>query len=386
MTDLAQNTEESQSSKRPRRWRRRVIAALIVLIVILGGVVGGAGWYFSGEVVNVTHGEYDYPVTVAAVNGTEVTLPVTEETTRDGVWGLHWPDGRALLGDVLRVEGDFVVRPIHRLLYGTLTAGTQTRIDTWAVGEDPETAFGIPYETVDIATELGDAPAWYVPADGDTWVIAVHGRNAGPREALRIIPTLHAAGMPVLSVTHRNDEDAPASPDGMHHLGATEWRDVASAVDYAVAAGASNVVLYGWSMGGAVVMMTLRHMDDPDLVSGVILDSPVLDWVSTLDKQGAQRSVPSPVIDVAKWLIEWRVDLDLTELDQRRFAAEIATPILLFADLDDETVDVAASLEFAEAVDPALLTLVTTAAGHTASWNENPASYESAVTKFVTGS
>ncbi|MFD0556276.1 hypothetical protein FB566_1512 [Stackebrandtia endophytica] len=384
MTDLAQNTEETQSPRRPRRWRRLVTVTLVVLIVLLGGVVGGAGWYFSGEVVNVTHGEYDYPVTVAAVNGTEVTLPVTDETTRPGVWGLHWPEGRALLGDVLRIEDGFVVRPIQRILYGTLTAGTATRIDLWAVGEDPETAFGIPYETVDIDTELGGAPAWYVPADGDTWVIAVHGRNAGPREALRIIPTLHAAGMPVLSITHRNDEGAPASPDGLHHLGDTEWRDVAAAVDYAVAAGASDVVLYGWSMGGAVVMTAARRMDDRDLVSGVILDSPVLDWGSTLDKQGAQRSVPAPIVTVAKWLVEWRVDLDLTDLDQRRFAAEVAIPILLFADLDDETVDVAASLEFAEAVDPALMTLVTTTAGHTASWNENPAGYESAVTKFVT--
>lgn len=355
----------------------------VALIVLIAAVTGGAGWYFSGEVVNVTHGEYDYPVTVQAVNGTEVTLPRTAETERPGVWGLHWPEGRALLGEVSRSDTDTVVRPIQRILYGQLQAGTNARIDTWAVGEDPQAAFGLPFEWVDIETELGPAPAWYVPADGDTWVIAVHGRNAGPREALRIIPALHAAGLPVISITHRNDEGAPASPDGLHHLGATEWRDVEAAVDYAMSQGATDVVLYGWSMGGAVTMMTLRNMSDPDLVRGIVLDSPVLDWASTLDKQGGQRSVPGPIVTVAKWLVEWRADLELDELDQRAFAPEMTTPVLLFADTADETVDVSATMEFAAAVPSDLMTLVTTAAGHTASWNEDPAVYEAEVVKFV---
>ena len=356
----------------------------IVVIVLIAAVTGGVGWYFSGEVVNVTHGAYEYPLTVQAVNGTEVTLPKTAETERSGVWGLHWPDGRALLGDVIRSDDDTVVRPIQRMLYGRLTAGTHTRIDTWAFGQDPQDAFELPFEWVDIDTELGPAPAWYVPADGDTWVIAVHGRNADPREALRVIPALHEAGLPVLSITHRNDEGAPPAPDGLHHLGATEWRDVVSAVDYAVSRGATDVVLYGWSMGGAVTMMALRHMPDPGLVRGIVLDSPVLDWSSTLDKQGRQRSVPGPVLAVAKWLVEWRVDLDLDDLDQRRFAPEMSTPVLLFIDTADETVDVEASQEFAQAVPPHLLTLVTTQAGHTASWNEAPAAYEAEVVKFVT--
>ena len=386
VSDRDETPEQTQppTTTPRRRWVRRMMFTGIALIVLVAAVTGGAGWYFSGEVVNVTRADYDYPVTVQAVNGTEVTLPRTPETERPGVWGLHWPDGRALLGEVVSGDDNTVVRNLHRVLYGDLRAGINTRVDTWAVGEDPQAAFGIPFESVDVETELGPAPAWYVPAEDDTWVIAVHGRNAEPREALRIIPALHAAGLPVLSVTHRNDPGAPASPDGLHHLGATEWRDVAAAVDYAMAHGASDVVLYGWSMGGAVTMMTLRNMESPERVSGIVLDSPVLDWASTLDKQGDQRSLPRALTTVAKWLVEWRVDLDLDDLDQRDFASRMVTPVLLFADVADDTVDVGATLDFAEAVPDDLLTLVTTTAGHTASWNENPAAYEAEVVKFVT--
>ncbi|MGW0191984.1 hypothetical protein [Nonomuraea sp. NPDC003201] len=42
-----------------------------------------------------------------------------------------------------------------------------------------------------------------------------------------------------------------AFEDGTFHLGATEWREVAAAISYARGQGATGVVLYGFSMGGA---------------------------------------------------------------------------------------------------------------------------------------
>lgn len=379
-------TEATEQANHRPRWRRRaaIASAVVMGLLIVGS--GGAGWYFSGEVVDVTHDDPQFPLTVGSVDTDRVGLPRTDETARDGVWGLHWATGRAVLGAVVDGDADTVVRHVDRVLYGTLAAGTKARIDTWTYGDDPGQAYGMDFDTVDIPTELGPAPAWFLPADGDTWVVAVHGRNASPGEALRIIPTLHDSGVPVLSVTHRNDRGAPAGPDGLHHLGATEWRDVAAAVDWATEHGAAKVVLYGWSMGGAVVMMTLRNMADPDRVAGVVLDSPVLDWESTLDKQGAQRSVPAPIVALAEQIVEWRVDLDLDDLDQRDHAAEVMVPVLLFVDTADETVDVSASLDFAERVDPGLITLVTTAAGHTASWNAGPDAYCAAVEDFLTAS
>lgn len=376
--DLAE-PRPTRSGRRRRRWPMYGSATVALLLAATGGV----GWYFAGEVITVTHQPPDFPLTVSAVTDTEVTLPAEPETTREGAWGLQWSDGRAVLGEVVRSDADTVVRRIDGVVYGKLREGLAARIDAWTYGEDPKQAHDIAFESVEVPTELGDAPAWLVPGDRDTWVIAVHGRNADPREALRAIPIYRDAGYPVLAVTHRNDVGAPASPDGYHHLGDSEWADVAAAVDYALAHGAADVVLHGWSMGGAVVMTTLRRMDDAASVRGVVLDSPVLDWNSTLDKQAGQRFLPGPVTELAKSLAEWRAGFDLADLDQRDFAPDLKTPTLLFADTADETVDVDATLEFAEAAPAGLVTVVKTAVGHTASWNEDPGAYASNLEDFL---
>lgn len=372
---------ETPIRARRRRWPYHVCAALALLLLVTVGI----GWYFSGQVITVTHDPPEFSLPVVEVSDSRVTLPAREETTRPGVWGLQWDSGRAVLGEVVDSTDTEVVRHIDEVLYGRLREGTMTRIDGWTYGEDPKQAHGIDFDHVDVPTELGDAPAWFVPGDGDTWVIAVHGRNASPGEALRAIPIYHRAGFPVLAVTHRNDVGAPAASDGYHHLGDTEWRDVSAAVDYAMDNGAANVVLHGWSMGGAVVVTALRRMPDPKRVAGMVLDSPVLDWNSTLDKQGDQRHLPGPVTELAKSLAEWRAGFDLDDLDQRRFAPDLATPTLLFADTADETVDVSATLDFADAAPDDLLTLVKTAAGHTSSWNEDPRAYASDLERFLDG-
>lgn len=371
-------TDESAPARR-RRWPFYGSATMAILLVATGGI----GWYFAGEVITVSHNPPEFGLTVTAVSDTEVTLPAEEETIRPGIWGLHWAEGRAVLGEVVRSDAESVVRRIDDVVYGKLRKGTAARIDTWTYGEDPKQAHGIDFDEVEVPTELGDAPAWFVPGESGTWIIAVHGRNANPGEALRAIPIYREAGHPVLAVTHRNDVGAPASPDGYHHLGDSEWRDVAAAVDYAIDHGAKNVVLHGWSMGGAVTMSTLRRMPDAGRVAGVVLDSPVLDWSSTLDKQGGQRFLPGPVTDLAKSLAEWRAGFDLDDLDQRRFAPKLKTPTLLFADTADETVDVSATMAFAEKAPDGMVTVVETAVGHTASWNEDPRAYASNLEKFL---
>jgi hypothetical protein len=57
--------------------------------------------------------------------------------------------------------------------------------------------------------------------------------------------------MPALVISYRNDASAPADPSGLYRFGATEWRDLDSAVGHALAHGARHVVLFGLSMGGS---------------------------------------------------------------------------------------------------------------------------------------
>jgi pimeloyl-ACP methyl ester carboxylesterase len=378
---------EAPAPRKRRRWLRPLIIALSVLLVLALGGLAGAGWYFSGEVLNVDHSEDEYGLTVAAVDETTVTLPLNDATERPGSWGLQWENGQAVLGEVVAADETTVTRTLESVLFGQLTAGTAARIDKWTFRDDPKTGLGLDFTTVDIPTDLGDAPAWLVPAEGSTWVITVHGRNASPAETLRAVGTYHALDYPVLAVTYRNDEGAPPASNGLHSLGGHESDDVVDAVDYALANGAEDVILHGWSMGGATAAVAARKLADTetgtDAIRGMVLDSPVMDWNSTLDMQAADRDVIDPITWAAKRIVEFRADIDFDDLDQRNFADEFDMPMLLFVDTADETVDHRATLEFADLLPPDRTTVVESASGHTATWNENPAAYAEALTAYL---
>lgn len=376
-------TLETDAPVRRRRWLRPLVITLSVLLVLTLGGLGAAGWYFSGEVLNVSHEEDPYGLTVAAVDDATVTLPLREATEQPGTWGLQWEDGQAVLGEVIATDDTTVTRALDSVLFGELTEGTQARIDKWTFRDDPKTGLGLDYENVDVPTDLGDMPAWYIPNTSDTWVITVHGRNASPAETLRGVGIYAARGYPVLAVTYRNDEGAPEAPNGLHSLGEYESDDVAAAVDYALANGAQDVILHGWSMGGATVASAYRELDDTAPVKGLVFDSPVMDWNSTLDMQAADRDVIDPITWAAKRIVEFRADIDLDDLDQRNFAADFDLPILLFVDTADETVDHTATLDFADMLDPAQTTVMETASGHTASWNEDPAAYTATLESYL---
>ena len=100
------------------------------------------------------------------------------------------------------------------------------------------------------------------------------------------------AGYTSLLVSYRNDGDAPRSADFRYALGDREWLDVEAAIRFARERGATDIVLMGWSMGGATVLQALTRSALSDVVRGVVLESPVVDWVATLDFQARLRRVP----------------------------------------------------------------------------------------------
>ncbi|MFI0371308.1 alpha/beta hydrolase family protein [Actinomadura sp. 1N219] len=367
---------------RRRRRARPLMAAAVAVIVLAGAVVGGIGWYFAGVATEVDH-TADYSLTVLdAANGT-VTLPRDEATERPGTWALAWKDGRALLGPITGGNDEQVIRQVSSIVEGALVKGSSTTVDHWIYDGDPKRALGLDFQDVLYPSQAGPMPAWLIPGASpkSTWVIGVHGRNADKAETFRAMRAVHALGLPMMSIAYRNDVGAPPSSDGKNHLGDAEWRDVVSAMGYARANGATGVVLYGWSMGGAMSMRTLR--DDPSFIRGVVLDSPVLDWNATLDMQGDARNLPGFVTGVAKRVLEWRIGIDLSAYDQRRYAPELRTPVLLFTAADDATVDNGAAYTFARTAPPGMVTHVPTAGGHTESWNVDPTAYETALSAFL---
>ncbi|HET7846787.1 MAG TPA: alpha/beta hydrolase, partial [Acidimicrobiia bacterium] len=210
-------------------------------------------------------------------------------------------------------------------------------------------------EEVTYDTPLGPMVAWHLPADGTTWVIHIHGKGATPAEAEPMFGPLQDAGYPQLAITYRNDDGQPEDPSGYYQYGATEWEDVAGAVDYAMANGAERVVLNGYSTGGAHAM-SFMYRQSIDRVSGVLLDSPNLDLSETVDYAASQRelpllpfNVPPTLSATAQFFTALRIDINWRSLDYvERSAVSLRQPVLVHHGTADLTVPISESIELAE--------------------------------------
>ncbi|KOX21386.1 peptidase [Saccharothrix sp. NRRL B-16348] len=365
-----------------RRLRIALITFAVVFLLVTGGLLG-FGWYYSGQLLEPENARPGYRDTVTSSASGTVALAESRVTVLPGTWGLVWPGGGAKVGPVTQRSEGTVVRELQ----GVAPAdGTRVRLETSVWSTDPATAHDLEYTEVRIPTELGDAPAWLVPATSATWVVAVHGRGGTRAEALRVMPALHHLGLPVLAVTYRNDDGAPRSPDGLYHLGDTEWRDVEAAVRYAREHGARNVVLYGWSMGGAIVGQFLGRSAEAGDVAAVVLDAPVVSWTKTLELQSRNRGVPEQLAPIAELVSDWRVDLEFSRFDLLDHPPARRPPTLLFHGGADGTVPVQASRDLAAAADRLdwpLRYVEVPAAEHTAAWNVDPEAYDRALTEFL---
>lgn len=369
--------------------RRRVGAGVGIGLGVGAGVGAGAagiGWFYSSVLLD-TSVRPVFPERVLAVSDGAVTLAANRLTAQPGTWGLRWAtDGGsalAVLGPVAEENSREVVRP---LLGGDHPEpGTVAVLDAGPYDPDPA-ARGLPFEDVDVPGPLGLYPAWFVPADGDTWAVLVHGRGGARREALRILPALHGLGLPQLVITYRNDVGAPPSPDGYYHLGDTEWEDVEAAVRFAVDRGARRIVLFGWSMGGAVTGAFLDRSAEAARVAAVIWDAPLVDWRATLRQQARIRRLPPGLSPLASAVTSRRIGIDFDRFDLRRNPPAVRPPTLVVHSSGDTAVPVSASRALA-AAGPALQWplhyLEVPVVEHTASWNADPAAYERAVTSFL---
>jgi alpha-beta hydrolase superfamily lysophospholipase len=211
-------------------------------------------------------------------------------------------------------------------------------------------------------------------------------------ETIRAIPVFRDAGYTSLLISYRNDFEAPPSADGRYALGDTEWRDVDAAIDYAIRNGARSIVLMGWSMGGATVLQALTRSARADVVRGLVLDSPVIDWVTALDYQGRSMGFRGPLRSLvyammgAAWgrpFTGQRESIDLARLDFVRRADELTVPVLILHSDDDGYVPSSASHALA-AARPDIVTLeVFDTARHTKLWNYDPQRWNGAIAAWL---
>ena len=367
---------------------------------VVGAAVSGSlatATYFARKVLTPDQRRPD-DTEILAVKADRVTLAVSPETVVPGRYGL-WLDGgagHARVGDVLERDGhaDTVVRRLISVDKGTLAPGT-ARWNSYYYWTDPLTSIGLPYRDVAVEGELGPMPAWLLEprASNGRWAVLVHGRAARREECLRALPVLLRLGFTCLVVTYRNDPTAPPAPDGRYNLGLSEWRDVESALEYAAAAGASGAVLGGWSMGGAVVLQTLKQTGMADFVESVFLDAPVVDWGDVLAHHARLHHIPPPLRDLGTLVMGRRatrhlvgvhdpVDVALTNWVAR--ADEIRHRILIQHSVDDEFVPAGPSLALAEAR-PDIVTMEPwDTARHCKEWNLDSGRWERVLAEFLT--
>lgn len=381
----------------PPRHRRllRILVALLVTVcvLVLVGVLG-IGWYFSGQALTVT-ASGQATVTVEAAGEDTVWLDREAYADYVGAHGLRATDADAWLdagaspdeapvvgvaGEILDEEDDRVLRAWEpEPASGPLPDGpVELVMDQDVFWPDPA-AVDVPFEEVELDGELGPLPAWVVPAasgETSTWAVFVHGRGGTREESLRYLPTLRAAGVTTLVPTYRNDPGAPADPDGRYGLGETEWRDVETALAHAREQGADEVLLLGWSMGAAVSLQAVDRSPEAELVTGLWLDAPVLDWAHTFDAQGSLNGLPGPVTQVAIWMIQWRGDLDFDDYDWVSRADELPDVPIHIEHSDADTFVPNSPSRALAAARPDLVTLVSDSqAEHTREWNADPQGY-----------
>jgi uncharacterized protein len=382
--------------------RRRSLPPVLRTAAVAAATVGGAALFSAGLSTTFARGvvkpvrRRNEDIRVLGVNeaGDRVTLSAGPDPLLRGDYSFwFWQGaGHARIGEIAARTDTTVTRVVLGTDFGDLRRARTGRFNGWFYLNPRE--LGFPYENVTVPTPVGGAPAWLIPAEGgsDRWALHVHGRATRRPETLRGVPVFREAGFTSLVVSYRNDEEAPPSADRRYALGDTEWEDLESAMRFAVERGAREIVLFGWSMGAAVVLQTVLRSPLAALVRGIVLDSPVIDWPLTLNFQGDARGLPRRIergafgILSAPWgraLTGLRTPIDFARLNVLERAQELSVPMLLLHSDDDGFVPSTGSRQLA-AARPDLVTLASFAvARHAKLWNYDRDRWNGAISSWL---
>jgi pimeloyl-ACP methyl ester carboxylesterase len=266
---------------------------------------------------------------------------------------------------------------------GDLRAGDYGRLDGFAQPIDPLQAHGIPFEEVQFASSLGGFPAWYIPGTSGTWAILTHGKGADRRETLRILPTLVESRFHCLAITYRNDVNVPPAPNGRYSYGRDEWEELDGAVAYALAHGATDVVLVGYSMGGAITLSFMANSEQTESVSALILDAPMTDFSETVLHGARLAGLPTRIVALTNRFAALVYRFRWSDFDYLKTVSKLEVPVLLFHGDNDRTIPVELSDSFAAARPDIVQYVRVPGADHVRAWNMDPEAYEHTVRDFV---
>jgi pimeloyl-ACP methyl ester carboxylesterase len=147
--------------------------------------------------------------------------------------------------------------------------------------------------------------------------------------------------------------------------------------DAAVNNDVSGVILFGWSMGAAIALQLAAEPDLRGIVAGLVLESPVLDWVSTIKANCERSGLPAWTGALALPWLNLRPLARITGLvapvalacfDWIARADELTVPTLILHGALDKSSPFELSTRL-RALRPEIVDLEGFDADHTMSWN-----------------
>lgn len=304
--------------------------------------------------------------------------------------------GHARLGEVVDSVGRGAARRVARELVsidrGELRVGTRGRVTGWWYSDPRD--LGLAVRRVSLPLPGGVSWAWLfepsVPASGK-WAVHVHGRGALPEETLRGVQVSAELGYRSLVIAYRNDPGAPQGHRSRYGLGLSEWRDVDAAIGWAIAQGAEEVSLFGWSMGATAVILAAGLGMNSSKVTSMVLDSPALDWRGILMQQARLARLPRAVARLAMVLlrcglvaggVENARHTDLGSLTPRTLGRMIRVPTLIHASPDDTFVPWDGAIALAQ-MRSRLVRFRVASGEHVKLWNVDAHRWEAETASFL---
>lgn len=321
-----------------------------------------------------------------------VVLDRTRDTAAVGIYNLWFERGGWVqLGAEIQDRGPELLARTVTGASEDLVPNAGDRVSWSGIYFATPTDAGLNAHEIMIETNAGPAPAWRVDGEPSTWAIHIHGLGSPRAGTLRGVQVAAELGYTSLVVSYRNDGEGPRVGQGRSTLGASEADDVEGAIGYAVRKGAKRIVLFGWSMGASIALQLASRAPYREVIVGLVLDSPVLNWTEVIKANCKRAGLPHSAGYLAvPWLtlrplarmLGLSDAVPLNEMNWIRHAGRLTVPtLILHGEQDDSVLAVESRALHAKRSD--IVSLKLSDAGHTLNWNSDSESWRIAVAHWL---
>lgn len=321
------------------------------------------------------------------------------QAARRGVWGVSSYGSYAQVGEIVFEHSDGTVSRRLAHSFGPALPSGPARMERAAFPRAFDACLeGFPALVRGISPSPHGSLLRWGSGAGSRVLVGVHGRGMSPSEMLRLWRPSVARGWGRASLSFRGDGFSEMSADAS--LGWGEAEDVLWHLYALGEEGVGEVVLSGMSFGGAAIAnLILRYgrvegavvrLKGPSaaplpVVSGLMFESPALDWPLVVGSVVSGMRVPRLFASLVVSLAGSRAHLDAETLRPiRRLDAFMfgALPALIVHGSADGVVPVSVSDDLVRML-PSAVYLRLRGGGHAEGFNGAPVRYISAVSSLL---